>query len=97
MESIYLALAALGGGILMALFGLWDSHESFDARKFGASVIRALFAGVGWAVKYQVTGALDATDLFLAFLSAAAFDEVVNRIGGAAGNPQFPLPASKNE
>lgn len=31
MDRVYLALAALVGGILVALAGLWESHEPFDA------------------------------------------------------------------
>jgi len=42
MDRIYIALAAFLGGILIALAGWWDSHEAFDKRKFGASIIRSL-------------------------------------------------------
>lgn len=96
MDRVYLALAALVGGVLVALAGLWESHEPFNARKFGATVIRALFAGIVFAIGYQLTEPLGVKDIFLALLSATTFEVVSNRVAGALGNPQFPLPAVKD-
>jgi hypothetical protein len=91
VERIYLALAALLGGLLIAMAGWWDAKEPFDKQKFGATVIRTLFAAVVFAVGYPLTGALTMNDLFLAFTAATTFDVVVNKISGALGNAQFPL------
>ncbi len=92
MERIWLALAALLGAILVGLAGKWDAHEPFDGRKFGATVIRALVPAVAWAIVYSMK-TLDVGTLMFAFLTGTGFDVAVNRIAGALGNPQFPLPA----
>lgn len=91
MDRIYLALTALLGGVLLGILGLLDSHEDFDPRKFGASVIRSFFAGVVFALAYQVSGQLTILDMFSALLAGGGFDTMVNRIGGALGNGSFPL------
>lgn len=94
MERVWMALAAFLGGILAALAGLWDSGEEFNARKFGASIIRSLFGAVVFAGLAQYLK-LDWAGLFSAFLSGAGIDSFANRIGGGAGNSTFPLPAVK--
>lgn len=94
MERIYLALAAMVGGIVVALLGFWDSKEPFDPRKFGASVLRSLIAGVIFAVGYNLAEQISVLDLLWAFLSGTGFDVGVNRIAGALGNGSFPLPAA---
>lgn len=97
MDRVNLALAALVGGILVGLAGWWDSKEGFSLRKLGASAIRSLIAGVGFAATYKLSGPLTALDLLWAFLAGTAFDVGVNRVAGALGNGQFPLPpANKN-
>jgi len=95
MDRIYLALAALVGGLLVGLAGFLDAHEPWDSRKFGATVIRALFAGVIFAVGYQLDHPVAILDLLWAFLSGGGFDVGVNRVAGALGNGAFPLPSSK--
>jgi len=97
MDRFYLALAALLGGIAIALAGWLDSHEPFDPRKFGASVIRSLIAGVVFAVGYKLTTPLAALDLLWAFLGGTGFDVAVNRVASALGNGSFPLPKEKEQ
>ncbi len=92
MDRFFLVMAALLGGILISLAGLWDAHEPWDSRKFGASVIRALFAGAVFAIGYPLAHPVGALDLLLAFTSAITTDVGVNRIAGALGNGTWPLP-----
>jgi hypothetical protein len=93
MDRLYLALAALGGGILMALLGWADSQgEPFDWRKFLASVIRSLIPAIGFAAGYELGGTITIVDIFVAFLAGAGFDTAVNRIASWQGWPTFPIP-----
>jgi len=92
MERLYIALAALLGGLVAALLGWLEGGESFDRRKFGGSVIRALIAGVVFAVGYHLSGPVGILDLFYAFLGGAGVDVIGNRIAGKFGNGSFPLP-----
>ncbi len=94
VDKIWLALCAWGAGIIVAFLGFLDSNEKFDARKFGASVIRALVAGIVWAFSYPATGVLTFAAILGAVASGPFFDTVINKIGSLAGNPQFPLPPS---
>ncbi len=92
MERLCIALFALLGGLVAALLGWLESGEPFDERKFGGSAIRALIAGIIFAVGYQVTEYFGVVDLFYAFLGGAGVDAIGNRIGGKLGNGSFPLP-----
>ena len=56
MNTLYIALAALLGGIVTALLGWLESGEPFNPRKFGGSVIRSLIAAAIFAAGYQVSG-----------------------------------------
>ena len=58
MERLYIALAALVGGLVAAMLGWLESKEAFDARKFGGSAIRALIAGIIFAVSYDLSNSL---------------------------------------
>ena len=91
MDRLYVALAALLGGLVAALLGWLESSEPFNPRKFGGSVIRALIAAVIFAVGYRLTGAVGMLDLFYAFLGGAGVDVIGNRIAGKFGNGSFPL------
>ena len=82
-STLYIALAAFGGGILAALLGWLDSGESFAPRKFMASVLRALGAGIGFAIIYTFTGPVAVLDLLIAFVSGAGVDVIGNRFAGA--------------
>ena len=97
MDRLYIALAALLGGLINALLGWLDSGETFEPRKFGSSAIRALFAGVIFAAGYQVAGSVGILDLLYAFLGGAGVDVLGNRITGSLGNGRFPLPKKPRE
>ncbi len=91
MNTLYIALAALLGGIAAALLGWLESGESFNPRKFGGSLIRSLIAAAVFAAGYQVSGGIGAIDLLYAFLGGAGVDVIGNRISAKLGNGSFPL------
>jgi hypothetical protein len=91
MDRLYIALAALAGGLVAAFLGWLESGEPFDSRKFGGSGIRALVACIIFAVGYQLSGSVTLLDLFYAFLGGAGVDVLGNRIAGKFGNGSFPL------
>ena len=92
MDRFYIAMAALFGGLVAALLGWLESNEPFNPRKFGGSAIRALIAGIIFAVGYQLSGTAGLLDLFYAFLGGAGVDVLGNRVAGKFGNGSFPLP-----
>ncbi len=94
MERLYVALAALLGGLVAAFAGWLESNEKFDARKFGSSVIRAVIAAAVFAAGYDLSGPVAILDLFFAFLGGAGVDVLGNRISSKLGNGSFPLPNS---
>ncbi|MGI2336137.1 MAG: hypothetical protein ACRKGH_05780 [Dehalogenimonas sp.] len=94
MDKVYIALAALFGGIVAALLGWLESQEPFDGRKFGGSVVRSLIAGVVLALGSSLAGPVDIAALLYAFLGGAGVDVIGNRLAGNFGNGSFPL-ASK--
>ena len=63
--------------------GWLDSGEVFEARKFSASIVRALIAGVVFAVGYTYTNSLSPLDIGIAFVGGAGVDVLGNRISGA--------------
>jgi len=83
MNVVYIAVAAFIGGIVASLLGWFDSQEPFVARKFGASLVRALVAAIGFAAAYQYTNGLAPIDLAIAFLGGAGVDVLGNRISGS--------------
>jgi drug/metabolite transporter (DMT)-like permease len=91
MDRLYIALVALLGGLVAAFLGWLESGEPFDPRKFGGSGIRALVAGIIFAVGYQFSDSVTLLDLFYAFLGGAGVDVLGNRISGKFGNGSFPL------
>ena len=81
MGILYVALSAFGGGIVSALLGWMGSGENFIARKFAASVLRALLAGAAFAISYSlVTGVATGMDIVIAFGAGAGIDVLGNRI-----------------
>ena len=94
MERLYISLAAILGGLAVALLGWLESHETFNVRKFGGSVIRALIAGAIFTAGYELAGSITWLDLFYAFLGGAGVDVIGNRIAGKFGNGSFPFPNS---
>jgi len=83
MNVIWIAVAAFLGGIVSSLLGWFDSQEAFDMKKFGASIVRALIAGIGFAAVYQYMNALTPIDLAVAFLGGSGVDTLGNRISGS--------------
>jgi hypothetical protein len=90
MDRLWLLLMATGAGIIVALLGWLDSKEPFSPRKFAASCIRALIAGIIWGAAYS--GSLKWEAILAAIASGPFFDTVINRIATIAGNSSFPLP-----
>jgi hypothetical protein len=95
MDKLWLALAAWGAGVLVALLGFLESKEKFEPRKFAASVVRSLIAGVIWGAAYNLDKPLSWEVILGAIASGPFFDIVVNRAGTLLGNSSFPLPAEK--
>ena len=91
MNTLYIALAALLGGVAAALLGWLECADPFNPRKFGGSVIRSLIAAAIFAAGYQLSGIVGIIDLFYAFLGGAGVDVIGNRISGKLGNGSFPL------
>ena len=80
---LYIALLTCAGGITSALLGWLDSGGAFIPRKFMASVVRALVAGVVFAIGYTFVNGIGILDLFAAFLGGAGIDVLGNRIAGS--------------
>ena len=83
MNIIWIGALAFVGGTTSAVLGWLDSKEPFEVRKFTASIIRALVAGVVFAVGYSFTNGLSPIDLGIAFCGGAGVDVLGNRISGA--------------
>ena len=83
MNVFWIAVAAFMGGILAALAGWLETQDSFNPRKFGASVVRALVAAIGIAVAYTYANGLSALDIAMALLAGAGVDVLGNRVAGA--------------
>ena len=83
MNVIFIGISAFIGGIVVALLGWLDSGETFEVRKFSASIVRALIAGVVFAVGYTYANSLSPIDIGIAFCGGAGIDVLGNRISGA--------------
>lgn len=84
MDVITIGVAAFLGGMICSILGWLDSQETFDGRKFSASAVRALMAGLIFAVGYNyVGGQITIIDIIAAFVAGAGFDAGGNRISGA--------------
>ncbi len=94
-DKLWLALAAWGAGMLVAVLGWLDSGESFNPRSFTASSIRSLIAGIIWAAAYPLDKPLSWEIIIGAIASGPFFDTVVNRVGSLLGNSKFPLTEEK--
>ena len=95
MNELWVAIAALIGGLVAAGLGWLESKEPFDPRKFGGSAIRSLIAAFIFAVGYSFSGSIGILDLFYAFLGGAGVDVIGNRISREFRQRQFPLTACK--
>jgi hypothetical protein len=91
MDKLWVAIAALLGGLVSAGLGWLESKEPFDPRKFGGSAIRSLIAALIFVAGYSFSDSIGILDLFYAFLGGAGMDVIANRIAGKAGNGSFPL------
>ena len=80
---LLIALLAFTGGIVSSLLGWLDSREAFVPRKFVASVVRALIAGILFTIGYSFANGISILDLFAAFLGGAGIDVLGNRISGS--------------
>ena len=83
MNIIWIAVGAFVGGIVASILGWLDSGEAFAVRKFGASLVRSLVAGIAFAVAYTYSDSLSPIDFGIAFLGGSGVDVLGNRISGA--------------
>ena len=97
MDKLYIALAALLGGMVAALLGWLESSEPFNYRKFCGSAIRSLVAGAIFAAGYALSGTIGILDLLYAFLGGAGVDVIGNRFTGSFGNGSFPMSSGNNK
>jgi hypothetical protein len=96
MDKLWVAIAALLGGLAAAGLGWLESREPFDPHKFGGSVVRSLLAAVIFAVGYSFSDSIGVLDLLAAFLGGAGVDVIGNRIAGKTGNGSFPIPSGES-
>jgi len=83
VNVIFIGIAAFLGAICSSLLGWCDSQEAFDVRKFAGSVIRAIIAGVIFAVGYNYMNDITPIDIGIAFLGGSGVDCLGNRIAGS--------------
>ena len=75
MQELIIAICAAGGALTLGLLGFLSSKEPFDKRKFSASVLTAIIAGVGVAVTVNYTTSdISVIGCLLAFLTGAGVD-----------------------
>lgn len=82
MNTVWIAVAAFLGALLVALLGWIDSDEPFKIRKFIASAVRGLIAGAIFAATCTYSNGLSGTDILYAFLGGAGIDVVGHRAAG---------------
>ena len=104
LQIFLVAMASVGGALLAACLGWLDSGQSFDARKFTSSLLRAVFAGLVFAAaNYALKDVLIPWDYIAAILGGAGIDVLGNRISGAIVNRSkteavvIPAVAATNE
>ena len=83
-ENLAVALSAVAGGILYAMFGWMESGEPWDTRRFGKSVAAAVVAGTGFGVAYIFAGEISIRDLLIAFLAGMGVTATGPKILGTA-------------
>lgn len=92
MLIIWVALAAMTGGIVNALLGWLQTTDPFLCRKFAASVVASLIGAVVVGVSFNFTGIEPGnligffSSLFVAFLSGAGVSAGASRVSGAISN-----------
>lgn len=81
---LYVSLSAFGGGLASAVLGWMHSGQPFIARKFAASVLRALVAGGAFAGTYaMVGGPANVENIVMAFMAGAGVDVLGHRVAGS--------------
>ncbi len=90
MWVIYVAIAALLGGVINALLGWTQTTDPFNERKFMASAIASFIGAVVIAATFNYSGlTVPASSmaailaLFNAFLAGAGVSSGVSRISGS--------------
>lgn len=84
LEILLVSLLSVGGALFAAALGWLESGEPFVARKFTSSILRAIIAGIVFAVtSYAGLEEISPWSLFVAFLGGAGIDVFGNRIAGA--------------
>jgi hypothetical protein len=83
MDLLYIALAAIAGGVVAATIGWLDSKKPFAPRKFGSSLLRAAVAGGVFAIGYNFAGPVGISDILIAGVAGAGVDVLGNRAVGA--------------
>jgi len=93
INILLLALLSILGALFSAALGWLDSGEPFVPRKFTASILRAIIAGVISALGFSTLETAGPWEYLLAFLSGAGIDVFGNRISGAiASRNKAPTP-----
>jgi hypothetical protein len=95
MDKLWVAMAALIGGLASAGLGWLESKEPFDPRKFGGSAIRSLIAALIFVAGYSFSDSIGILDLVYAFLGGAGVDVIGNRLAGKIGSGSFPLSSGE--
>ena len=80
----YLVIAAVLGAVFAGLLGWLESKDTFIARKFASTVLRAILSGAIVAAGYIITPTLGGVlGIVLAFLAGAGIDVLGNRLAGS--------------
>lgn len=80
---VYITAAAFFGALLHAFMGYLNSHDAFDARKFGKSIILALQAAIGAALIFNTSDTIVVRDILLAITAGAGWNGLNNYAEGA--------------
>ena len=85
MNPLWIGAAAILGAIIAAWLGWLESKEAFSFRKFGASMLRGVLVGAGFAAtfNYATPASPWALNLVIAFIGGAGVDVLGHRIAGA--------------
>ena len=83
IDIVLLVVCAIGGAIFGALLGWGESKESFNGRKFGASLGRGIIAALVFVLGYQTATEILVWDYIAVILGGAGFDALLKRGQGA--------------
>ena len=79
LEILAIAVVSVLGAVVSATLGWLESEESFDMRKYSASLIRAVFAGLVNAFGFSTVQQIDMWMYIVAFLGGAGIDVLGHR------------------